>query len=147
MKEILLCKYGEIVLKGANRGYFEDMLAKELRKRAKKHGNFDIYRAQSTIYIEPMDDYADVDGMFEAARKVFGIVAVCRCARAEKNMADILAVNVNEELFDKDDKMRLDKANLIAYAHGDYYELGKKIGKFGFSTNKKKKNNKKKTNK
>ena len=54
-------------------------------------------------------------------------------------MADIVAVNVHEELFDKDDKMRLDKANLVAYAHGEYYELGKKIGKFGFSTNKKKK--------
>ena len=54
-------------------------------------------------------------------------------------MADIVAVNVDEELFDKDDKMRLDKANLVAYAHGEYYELGKKIGKFGFSTNKKKK--------
>ena len=62
-------------------------------------------------------------------------------------MADIVAVNIDESLFDKDDKMRLDKANLIAYAHGEYYELGKKIGKFGFSTNKKKKNNKKKTNK
>ncbi len=61
-------------------------------------------------------------------------------------MADIVAVNVDENLFDKDDKMRLDKANLAAYAHGEYYELGKKIGKFGFSTNKKKKNSKK-TNK
>ena len=62
-------------------------------------------------------------------------------------MADILAVNVNEELFDKEDKMHLDKANLICYSHGEYFELGKKIGKFGFSTNKKKKhNNKKKTN-
>ena len=62
-------------------------------------------------------------------------------------MADIVAVNVDESLFDKDDKMHLDKANLVAYAHGEYFELGKKIGKFGFSTNKKKKNNKKKSNK
>ena len=54
-------------------------------------------------------------------------------------MADIVAVNVAEELFDKDDKMRLDKADLVAYAHGEYFALGKKIGKFGFSTNKKKK--------
>ena len=59
-------------------------------------------------------------------------------------MADIVAVNVDESLFDKDDKMRLDKANLVAYAHGEYYELGKKIGKFGFSTDKKKKHPKKK---
>ena len=62
-------------------------------------------------------------------------------------MADIVAVNVDESLFDKDDKMHLDKANLVAYAHGEYFELGKKIGKFGFSTNKKKKNNKKKNSK
>ncbi len=54
-------------------------------------------------------------------------------------MADILCVHVDEELFDKDGKMRLDKAGLVAYAHGEYFELGKKIGKFGFSTNKKKK--------
>ena len=54
-------------------------------------------------------------------------------------MADIVAVNVDEELFDKEGKMRLDKAGLICYAHGEYFELGKKIGKFGFSTNKKKK--------
>jgi flavin reductase (DIM6/NTAB) family NADH-FMN oxidoreductase RutF len=58
-------------------------------------------------------------------------------------MADILAVNVDEELFDKDDKMRLDKANLICYSHGEYFELGKKIGTFGFSTKKKKKHQKK----
>ena len=62
-------------------------------------------------------------------------------------MADIVAINVDEELFDKEGKMHFEKANLISYMHGEYYELGKKIGKFGFSTAKKKKNNKKKTNK
>ena len=44
MKEILLCKYGEIVLKGANRKYFEDMLCKTLRFRAKHYGKFLITR-------------------------------------------------------------------------------------------------------
>ena len=89
IKEILLCKYGEIVLKGANRRYFEDMLCREMKKRAACYGNFDIYRAQSTIYIEPMDDEADLDGMFEAAEKVFGIVAISRAAVCEKNIEDI----------------------------------------------------------
>lgn len=88
-KEILLCKYGEIVLKGANRKSFEDMLAKEIKKRAAHYGKFDIYRAQSTIYIEPMDGDADMDGMFAAASKVFGIVAIARAAVCEKNMEDI----------------------------------------------------------
>ena len=91
-KEILLCKYGEIVLKGANRKYFEDMLCREMKKRAKNYGNFDIYRAQSTIYIEPMDDDADIDGMFLAASKVFGIAAISRAAVCEKNMEDISRV-------------------------------------------------------
>jgi thiamine biosynthesis protein ThiI len=89
IKEILLCKYGEIVLKGANRKYFEDMLCREMKKRAKAYGDFDIYRAQSTIYIEPKDDMADVDGMFIAAQKVFGIVAISRAAVCEKSMEDI----------------------------------------------------------
>ena len=89
IKEILLCKYGEIVLKGANRKSFEDMLSREMKKRAACYGKFDVYRAQSTIYIEPMDEEADLDGMFEAASKVFGIVAIARCAVCEKNMEEI----------------------------------------------------------
>lgn len=91
-KEILLCKYGEIVLKGANRKYFEDMLCREMKKRAKAYGNFDIYRSQSTIYIEPKDDLADFDGMFLSAQKVFGIVTVARAAVCEKNLDDIKRV-------------------------------------------------------
>ena len=92
IKEILLCKYGEIVLKGANRKYFEDMLCREMKKRARAYGDFDIYRAQSTIYIEPKNDDADVDGMFTAASKVFGIVAISRAAVCEKSMEDIARV-------------------------------------------------------
>ena len=91
-KEIFLCKYGEIVLKGANRKYFEDMLCRELKKRAAEYGNFDIYRAQSTIYIEPKDDFCDMDGMFVSASKVFGIVAIQRAAVCQKNMEDIFRV-------------------------------------------------------
>ena len=92
MKEILLCKYGEIVLKGANKRYFEDILCKELRKRAKKHGSFEISRAQSTIYVKPLDDFCDIDGMYEDALKVFGIAAIGRAAVCEKNIEDIKRV-------------------------------------------------------
>ena len=89
MREILLCKYGEIVLKGANKKYFEDMLCKQLRKKAKAFGNFTITRAQSTIYISPDDDFCDIDSMFEAARKTFGIAAVGRAAECKKDIEDI----------------------------------------------------------
>ena len=92
MKEILLCKYGEIVLKGANKRYFEDILCKELRKRAKKHGSFEISRAQSTIYVKPLDDFCDIDGMYEDAMKVFGIAAIGRAAVCQKDIEDIKRV-------------------------------------------------------
>ena len=89
MKEILLCKYGEIVLKGANRRFFEDALMKTLRFRAKHFGKFDIRNSQSTIVIEPLTEDADIDGMFETTSKVFGIVGISRCAVCEKDMPAI----------------------------------------------------------
>ena len=90
-KEIILCKYGEIVLKGANRKFFEDTLIRELRRRSKKYGQFNIYSAQSTVYIEPQAEDCDLDGMYESASRVFGIVAITRAAVCEKNLEAILS--------------------------------------------------------
>ena len=42
MKEILLCKYGELTLKGLNRGYFEKLLYRDMKKRLEKAGNFSV---------------------------------------------------------------------------------------------------------
>lgn len=54
-------------------------------------------------------------------------------------IADIVAVDVNEELVDRDGKLHLEGCQLAAYAHGEYFALGKKIGSFGFSVKKKRK--------
>ena len=54
-------------------------------------------------------------------------------------LADVVAVNVDESLLDADGKLHLGRAGLAAYAHGEYFELGRRIGKFGFSAVKKKK--------
>ena len=89
MKEILLCKYGEIVLKGANRRYFEETLCKTVRFRAKHYGNFSVTTSQSTMVIEPLDEAADLEGMFASVSKVFGIVGISRCAVCEKDMERI----------------------------------------------------------
>lgn len=59
-------------------------------------------------------------------------------------LADIVAVDVDESLIDKEGKLRLERAELAAFAHGEYFELGKKIGTFGFSAKKKKKKTQKK---
>lgn len=52
-------------------------------------------------------------------------------------MARIVAVRARDELVDGDGRLRLDKAELMAYSHGEYFAIGKKLGKFGFSTVKK----------
>ena len=52
-------------------------------------------------------------------------------------MADIVNVSCDESIIDEKDKICFDKARLIAYSHGEYYALGKKLGRFGFSTDKK----------
>ena len=53
--------------------------------------------------------------------------------------ADILGVSVDDSLFDESGKIHLEWANLIAYMHGEYFALGKKIGKFGYSATRKEK--------
>ncbi len=92
MKEIILCKYGEIVLKGANRRQFEDALVKDMKYRLQSFGSFSITNVQSTMTIEPNDEFADLEGAFEAACRVFGIAGVVRAAVAEKNMDSILQI-------------------------------------------------------
>ena len=90
MKEIILCKYGEIALKGANRASFEKKLVDELKFRASFCGQFAITRSQSVIYITPKNDEADIDAMFEAASRTFGIIALGRAAECEKSLDAIL---------------------------------------------------------
>ena len=92
MKEIILCKYGELALKGLNRPHFEGMLVRELKSRLAALGNFAVTRAQSTVYVNPLDAAAEnaVDDAFYEARHVFGFAAVARAAVAEKNMDAIL---------------------------------------------------------
>lgn len=51
-------------------------------------------------------------------------------------LSDIVAVDVDESLLDENGKLHLDRAGLSAYMHGEYYALGEKLGKFGFSTDK-----------
>ena len=59
-------------------------------------------------------------------------------------IADIVSVSCNEELISEEGKIHFENADLLAYAHGEYYTLGERVGRFGFSTDKKKENEDKK---
>lgn len=99
MNEIFLLKLGEIVLKGTNKRQFENRLRQNIRRRLKSYGNFDVYIMQSTVYVEPLDELADVDGAWDACHTVFGLVSLCRCRPCEKNIESIYAA-VEEYLGD-----------------------------------------------
>ncbi len=86
MNEIILCKYGEIVLKGANRKYFENLLHREMRSRMRLYGDCEVTHAQSTITVDPLSSDFDIEGAFAEAKKVFGLVGVSRALKVEKSM-------------------------------------------------------------
>lgn len=57
-------------------------------------------------------------------------------------IADVLCVNVDDSFMDDKGKFDLQKADLVSYSHGEYFRLGEKIGKFGYSVANNKKKNK-----
>ena len=60
-------------------------------------------------------------------------------------MADIVNVSCSDELLDEKGKICFERAGLIAYSHGEYFSLGKKTGRFGYSTDKKRSGSKKRS--
>ncbi len=94
MNDIILLKLGEIVLKGLNRRSFEQKLLNNIRRRLEPFGKFKSYCMQSTIYVEAVNDEADLDGAFEALQKVFGIVNLTRAAACEKTKEAITALAI-----------------------------------------------------
>jgi flavin reductase (DIM6/NTAB) family NADH-FMN oxidoreductase RutF len=51
-------------------------------------------------------------------------------------VAEVVAVQVSSDLVDGKGRLRLEKCGLLAFAHGEYFVLGRRIGKFGFSVRK-----------
>ena len=90
MHEIILCKLGEVVLKGLNRHSFETKLMSNIRRRTQKFGKFKIYSRQSTIYVEPMEDSCDLAGAYAGCKQVFGLIAIARAVPCEKSKEAIL---------------------------------------------------------
>lgn len=74
----------------------------------------------------------------------------CKVTKVEKLgshdmfMAEVVAVSVDDAYMDEKKSFHLSDANPIVYSHGEYYLLGEKLGRFGYSIQKNKKNNKKK---
>ena len=85
MNDMILLKLGEIVLKGLNRKSFEQKLMGNIRRRLLGLGKFKVSCMQSTVYVEPESEDADLDAAFEALQDVFGIVKISRAVACDKD--------------------------------------------------------------
>lgn len=91
MRDIILLKQGEIVLKGLNKRYFEQKLAQNVKRRLAPFGEFEVSALQSILYVEPLTDDADVAAAAEAMTKVFGVASVAVAQGCEKTPEAIAA--------------------------------------------------------
>lgn len=92
-QEVLLLKYGELILKGLNRSYFEGLLLGDLKYRMGKCGEFEIQKAQSTLYVRPQNDSFDIERATVEATRVMGIASVSRALEMPKDI-EIIKKNV-----------------------------------------------------
>ena len=88
-KRSILLKYGELILKGANKSYFDSVLLRQIRRKLKPLGEFRVFCAQSTVFVECEDDML-LERALEELKKVFGIVSLSIAWRVEKDMDAIL---------------------------------------------------------
>ena len=101
MKKIVLLKYGELVLKGLNRSYFDNLLLRRVRTLLRGMGGaYETDYAQSTLCIRSGEG-ADMDAVAARMKKVFGVASVCVGYECEKDMDAIrqtLAAHASELL-------------------------------------------------
>ncbi len=94
MREILLLKLGEIVLKGLNRRTFEERLMVNVRAALKCAGDFTMQKGQSTLLITPEENF-DMGMAVEAAKKVFGVASVVVAMPCEKTFESVCETAVS----------------------------------------------------
>ena len=99
MKEIILVKYGEIILKGGNRARFERVLVNNINNSVKNIAKIKVQVMQATVYIT-VEDSEKIDAVIEQLSKIFGIVAIIRACVVDK---DIEKIKLAAKEYCKDD--------------------------------------------
>ena len=122
MKELLIVKYGEVMLKGNNRPFFVDRLMKNLRSALQGTGKFNIEKDQSVLYLIPKEQ-VNLDRAADWVRGVFGVNVFHRAVQVEKDMeaikeksAEYFAPLLNKSHSFKIDARRTDKS----FSYGTY---------------------------
>lgn len=110
--------------------YATDFVGVKSGKNIDKFKTLNLTKEESTIVKCPMIKESPVS--IECK-----VIEIKEMGSHDMFIAEIVAVNVDEKYMDENNKFDMDRCNIIAYSHGQYYTLGKKIGRFGFSVKKK----------
>ena len=86
MRKVLLVRYGEVFLKGANRPHFLKILTDNVKRAVKPMGGH-VWMSDSRIYVS---DVEDMDECVRRVRKVFGLYSVSPAIECEKDL-DVIA--------------------------------------------------------
>lgn len=87
--KVIMCRYGEIILKGLNRPRFESALTKNIKEALENDGEVNIWRAQGITYVEPLEGDGQVKKVVDKLKCVFGIVSLTIAHKCEKNLDSI----------------------------------------------------------
>lgn len=103
MEKLLLVKYGEIMLKGLNRPYFETQLVRNIKKSLSKAGDFNLIKAHGRVYVEIVRSLLTYEEIAEMVSDVFGVIAVAIAYRVKSDLEDIraAAIEVSKMAYDE----------------------------------------------
>lgn len=101
MKNVILMRCGELMLKGLNRPYFEKLLVNNIKNAVSGLGESKVIKSQGRIYIEPAYDNYEINKAIAAVTKVFGIVSSSPAVKTECDIAEVIktAIYLTEELL------------------------------------------------
>ena len=85
MKEIILIKPGELMLKGLNKKDFEKKLIKDIKAKINGFGSVDVKSSQSVISVEPLNKEKPIDDLLDVLKNIFGIASISKFVFCKKN--------------------------------------------------------------
>lgn len=103
MYNIVAASFGEIFLKGKNRGTFENKLIRQINLALKDFRDITIYRDSGKVFVKTENE-GDMDDIIEKMRKVFGIVTISPSIKIEKDPEAIIAKSIEFFKYLKDKK-------------------------------------------
>lgn len=128
-----------------------NLVTTELTKKCdwcgvKSGRDFDKFKEMKLT--EYKSDFLGVPAIDESPVNIYcKVKKIERLGSHDMFIAEVVGVTVDEKYMDKKGRFDLGAANLMAYSHGEYFALGKKLGKFGYSVKKSAKKSAKKSHK